>query len=65
MALETVKFHLLFKSLHSFYFTPYFIYSYSRTRSDGGLLTKSKSKAVPLHAMVAHGGRGGIAPTHT
>jgi hypothetical protein len=24
-----------------------------------------KSKAVPLHAMVAHGGRGGIAPTHT
>jgi hypothetical protein len=24
-----------------------------------------KSKGVPLHAMVAHGGRGGIAPTHT
>jgi hypothetical protein len=24
-----------------------------------------KSKAVPLHAMQAHGGRGGIAPTHT
>jgi hypothetical protein len=24
-----------------------------------------KSKAVPLHAMVAYGGRGGIAPTHT
>jgi hypothetical protein len=24
-----------------------------------------KSKAVPLHAMEAHGGRGGIAPTHT
>jgi hypothetical protein len=23
------------------------------------------SKAVPLHAMEAHGGRGGIAPTHT
>jgi hypothetical protein len=24
-----------------------------------------KSKAVPLHAMEAYGGRGGIAPTHT
>jgi hypothetical protein len=24
-----------------------------------------KSKAVPLHAMVAHGGKEGIAPTHT
>jgi hypothetical protein len=24
-----------------------------------------KSKAVPLHAMEAHGGREGIAPTHT
>jgi hypothetical protein len=24
-----------------------------------------KSKAVPLHAMEAHGGRGGIAPAHT
>jgi hypothetical protein len=22
-------------------------------------------KSVPLHAMEAHGGRGGIAPTHT
>jgi hypothetical protein len=26
---------------------------------------ESKSKAVPLHAMAAHGGRGGIAPTYT
>jgi hypothetical protein len=26
---------------------------------------KKKSKAVPLHAMEAHGGRGGVAPTHT
>jgi hypothetical protein len=26
---------------------------------------KKKSKAVPLHAMEALGGRGGIAPTHT
>jgi hypothetical protein len=25
----------------------------------------SKSKAVPPHAMEAHGGRGGIAPTHS
>jgi hypothetical protein len=24
-----------------------------------------KKIAVPLHAMEAHGGRGGIAPTHT
>jgi hypothetical protein len=24
-----------------------------------------KSKAVPQHVMVAHGGRGGIAPTHS
>jgi hypothetical protein len=26
---------------------------------------KKKSKAVPLHAMEAPGGRGGIAPTHS
>jgi hypothetical protein len=26
---------------------------------------KPKSKAVPLHATEAHGGRGGIAPSHT
>jgi hypothetical protein len=26
---------------------------------------KSKSKAVPLHAMEALGGRGGTAPTHS
>jgi hypothetical protein len=25
----------------------------------------SNLKAVPLHAMEAHGGRGGVAPTHT
>jgi hypothetical protein len=24
-----------------------------------------KGKGVPLHALKAHGGRGGIAPTHT
>jgi hypothetical protein len=29
------------------------------------LLLVKKSKAVPLHAMEAHGGRGGIAPTHS
>jgi hypothetical protein len=28
-------------------------------------IKKVKSKAVPLHAMEAHGGRGGIAPTHS
>jgi hypothetical protein len=27
-------------------------------------VVKKKSKAVPLHAMEAHGGRGGIASTH-
>jgi hypothetical protein len=30
-----------------------------------GIKSKKKSKAVPLHAMAAHGGRGGIAPTHS
>jgi hypothetical protein len=25
----------------------------------------NKGKSVPLHAMEAHGGKGGIAPTHT
>jgi hypothetical protein len=29
------------------------------------LTTVEKSKAVPLHAMEAHEGRGGIAPTHS
>jgi hypothetical protein len=29
------------------------------------LNSKKKSKAVPLHAMEAHGGRGGIAPTRS
>jgi hypothetical protein len=28
-------------------------------------LKSKKSKALPLHAMEAHGGRGGIAPTHS
>jgi hypothetical protein len=27
--------------------------------------SKAKSKAVPLHTLVAFGGRGGIAPTHS
>jgi hypothetical protein len=26
---------------------------------------KGKGKGIPLHAMEAHGGRKGIAPTHT
>jgi hypothetical protein len=33
----------------------------SNRRKD---MTK-KGKGVPIHAMEAHGGRGGIAPTHT
>jgi hypothetical protein len=28
-------------------------------------ILNKKNKAVPLHAMEAHGERGGIAPTHT
>jgi hypothetical protein len=28
------------------------------------VLIRGKSKAVPLHAIEAVGGRGGIAPTH-
>jgi hypothetical protein len=30
-----------------------------------GVDNYDKSKAVPLHAMEALGGRGGIAPTHS
>jgi hypothetical protein len=33
-------------------------------RSRVRVLVKGKGKAVPLHAMEALGGRGGIAPTH-
>jgi hypothetical protein len=29
------------------------------------VVVKGKGKAVPLHAMEALGGRGGIAPTHS
>jgi hypothetical protein len=31
---------------------------------DADISPASKSKAVPLHAVEALGGRGGIAPTH-
>jgi hypothetical protein len=34
-------------------------------RTLQGEKVKKESKAVPLHAMEAHGGRGGIAPTHS
>jgi hypothetical protein len=34
-------------------------------KSNQNFISKVKSKAVPLHAMEAHGGRGGIAPTHS
>jgi hypothetical protein len=33
---------------------------FGRLSGDG-----KEVKGVPLHAMEAHGGRGGIAPTHT
>jgi hypothetical protein len=32
---------------------------------NGSIILKEKRKGVPLHAMEALGGRGGIAPTHT
>jgi hypothetical protein len=32
---------------------------------SGHYLKSKQKKAVPLHAMVAFGGRGGIAPTHS
>jgi hypothetical protein len=31
----------------------------------GAVIEKKKRKAVPLHATEAHGGKGGIAPTHS
>jgi hypothetical protein len=34
-------------------------------RISDEIKSKVKSKAVPLHAMEALGGRGGIAPTHS
>jgi hypothetical protein len=34
-------------------------------RENTQIHTHNVLKAVPLHAMEAHGGRGGIAPTHT
>jgi hypothetical protein len=33
--------------------------------SNLGSYKVKKGKGVPLHAMEAHGERGGIAPTHT
>jgi hypothetical protein len=43
------------------------IYEVALKSTDNGsiIVRKRKSKAVPLHAMVALGGRGGIAPTHS
>jgi hypothetical protein len=37
----------------------------TKTRKLGNVAKTKQSKAVPLHAMVALGGRGGIAPTHS
>jgi hypothetical protein len=36
-----------------------------RKAGRGGGSKKVKSKSVPLHAMEAPGGRGGMAPTHS
>jgi hypothetical protein len=38
---------------------------YKRNFRTVELYKKKKGKAVPLHAMEALGGRGGIAPTHS
>jgi hypothetical protein len=35
------------------------------TKPDPQDIIIKKGKVIPLHAMVAYGGRGGIAPTHT
>jgi hypothetical protein len=37
----------------------------TRTKLNMCPVNEKESKDVPLHAMEAHGGRGGIAPTHT
>jgi hypothetical protein len=50
------------RQLKHFFSGSLFYDAFSVTR----LYSKSKkSKAVPLHAMEALGGRGGIAPTHS
>jgi hypothetical protein len=45
----------------------FLIYEVALKSTDNGsiIVRKRKSKAVPLHATVALGGRGGIAPTHS
>jgi hypothetical protein len=42
-------------------------YSYAEQviHNHPGIWHYKKSKAVPLHAMGALGGRGGVAPTHS
>jgi uncharacterized phosphosugar-binding protein len=40
------------------------LFASSIAGNQGSLYVYGKGKAVPLHAMEAHGGRGGIAPTH-
>jgi hypothetical protein len=40
-----------------------FISAFSNSAKEW--VKSKKSKAVPLHAMQALGGRGGIAPTHS
>jgi hypothetical protein len=46
---------------------PYFNNIHSTEKEDITVCSTSisKGKAVPLHAMEALGGRGGIAPTHS
>jgi hypothetical protein len=55
------------RSHKSLVFTDTGLNTYRRNIQAGGSIATrhSKSKAVPLHAIEAHGGRGGITPTHT
>jgi hypothetical protein len=41
------------------------IYKVVHVRNHKAMKSMREKKSVPLHAMEAHGGRGGIVPTHT
>jgi hypothetical protein len=52
---QSIDIFIIIRSTRSAYVTP----------GDSSKKSKKKGKAVPLHAMEAHWGRGGIAPTHS
>jgi hypothetical protein len=53
------------KEFSSFYGTRKFTEFFTRALSAAARQWVKVSKAVPLHAMEALGGRGGIVPTHS